>query len=77
MRGNSATAGRQAADQIAEQDQRLASGGKKMLAFATGKPIAFARHVASILADSPAATGAVNDRVAEQLGALTSPPSAR
>lgn len=69
VRGNSWTAGREIADQIAEQEQAIANAGEGIWAFARGRPLDAMRHISGAFSGEPARTNAVNDRVSTTLSA--------
>lgn len=68
VRGNSMTAGREASDEIAKQEQALADTGRGLWAFAQGRTIDGAKHIASAFSGEPALTNRVNDLTASKLG---------
>lgn len=69
VRGNSMTAGADAADKIGQQERALGAAGKGLVSAVLGQPISAVRHVVSALADQPVRTAAVDDRVSSVLGA--------
>lgn len=71
VRGNSMTSGRQAADQIAEQEQALADTGRGLWAAAQGRGIDALRHFSSSFSGEPALTNKVNDITASKLGSTS------
>ncbi|TCU61277.1 hypothetical protein EDF58_101591 [Novosphingobium sp. PhB57] len=68
VRGNSMTAGREASDEIARQEQSLADTGRGLWAAAQGRGIDAARHFGSAFSGEPALTNRVNELTAEGLG---------
>lgn len=68
VRGNSHTAGRQVADEIAEQEQSLADAGKGLWAAGQGRFLDAARHFGNAYGGNYAAGKAVNEKVAGTLG---------
>ncbi|WP_294390181.1 hypothetical protein [uncultured Sphingomonas sp.] len=67
VRGNSMTAGREVADQIAAQEQALADTGRGIWAAVRGRPLDALKHAAGAFSGEPARTNAVNDRVSTML----------
>jgi hypothetical protein len=68
VRGNSMTAGREASDEIARQEQALSDTGRGLWAAAQGRGIDAARHFGSAFSGEPALTNRVNELTAEGLG---------
>lgn len=68
VRGNSMTAGREASDEVARQEQALADTGKGLWAVAQGRALDGARHFGSAFSGEPALTNKVNELTAERLG---------
>ncbi|GFE75188.1 hypothetical protein [Novosphingobium sp. TCA1] len=62
------TAGREASDEIARQEQALADTGRGLWAAAQGRGIDAARHFGSAFSGEPALTNRVNELTAEGLG---------
>lgn len=67
VRGNSQTAGREAADEIAAQEQALSDAGKGLWSLARGRPLDVAKHFAGAFSGEPARTNIVNDKVSTVL----------
>lgn len=76
VRGNSATAGRQASDAISEQEQAIADTGRGLWALGQGRALDAMRHFGASLSGDVAATGRVNELTAEALGS-TDPAAVR
>lgn len=68
VRGNSMTAGREASDEIARQEQSLADTGRGLWAAMQGRGIDAARHFGSAFSGEPALTNRVNELTAQGLG---------